>query len=82
MDRAEILAKITEIVRDELDDESIMLTPETLARDVEGWDSLAHVRIVIAVEMAFEARFGTGEITGLADVGELADMVERHASAS
>ena len=78
MDSTEILPKIIEIVRDELDDDSIALTRETKARDVEGWDSLAHVRIVIAVETAFSARFGTAEITSLSDVGELVDLVERH----
>lgn len=71
------LARIEEIVRDELDDESISLTAQTKASDVEGWDSLAHVRIVIAVETAFGLRFDTSDIGGLKSVGDLAALVER-----
>lgn len=71
------LARIEEIVRDELDDETITLTPATKASDVEGWDSLAHVRIVIAVETAFGLRFDTRDIGALKSVGDLAALVER-----
>ena len=71
------LARIEEIVRDELDDESIALTEQTRASDVDGWDSLAHVRIVIAVETAFGLRFDTSDIGALKTVGDLAALVER-----
>ena len=71
------LARIEEIVRDELDDESIALTEQTRASDVDGWDSLAHVRIVIAVETAFGLRFDTSDIGALKAVGDLAALVER-----
>ena len=71
------LARIEEIVRDELDDENIALTEQTRASDVEGWDSLAHVRIVIAVETAFGLRFDTSDIGALKTVGDLAALVER-----
>ena len=72
------LARIEEIVRDELDDEAISLTPQTKASDVEGWDSLAHVRIVIAVETAFGLRFDTSDIGALKSVGDLVALVERN----
>lgn len=72
------LARIEEIVRDELDDETISLTPQTKASDVEGWDSLAHVRIVIAVETAFGLRFDTSDIGALKSVGDLVALVERN----
>ena len=75
-----IIEKITEIVRDELEDDSIVLTPETQAKQVPGWDSLAHVRIVIGVESAFGLRFDTNEITGLGNVGDLVALVEREHS--
>ena len=75
-----IIEKITEIVRDELEDDSIVLTPETQAKEVPGWDSLAHVRIVIGVETAFGLRFDTNEITGLGNVGDLVALVEREHS--
>lgn len=73
-----ILTTIQDIVRDELDDDSITLTEQTKASDVDGWDSLAHVRIVIATETEFGVRFGTGEITALKDVGDLVALVKTH----
>ena len=71
------LTKVEEIVRNELDNDSIKLTLGTKASEVEGWDSLAHVRIVVAVEGAFGLRFDTGKITALKNVGELVALVEQ-----
>jgi len=76
MTNEEILTKITDVVRDELDEDDIVLTPETKARDVEGWDSLAHVRIVVAVEQEFGVRFDMAEITNLDSVGDLVALVQ------
>jgi acyl carrier protein len=78
MSHQEILRHITEIVQDELDDDSIRLTGDTKANEVPGWDSLAHVRIVIGVESAFKLRFDTNEITSLKKVGDLVALVERY----
>ena len=71
-----ILAKITAAVRDELEDDNIALTLQTRARDVPGWDSLAHVRIVVAVEEAFGVEFAIHDVTGLKNVGDLVLLVE------
>lgn len=73
---SDTLAKITDIVRDELEDDAIVLTPETEARDVAGWDSLAHVRIVVAIEEAFDVEFDTSRVTGLKNVGDLVSLVD------
>lgn len=70
-----LLAAITDVVRDELDNDEIVLTPEMEAGEVEGWDSLAHVRIMIAVEQRFGIRFTTSEITALKDIGALVALV-------
>jgi acyl carrier protein len=75
-----ILEKITEIVREELDDNTIILTTSTEARDVPGWDSLAHVRIVVAIEEAFGVEFSTNLVTGLKNVGDLVRLVEASTS--
>jgi acyl carrier protein len=74
----DILARVTQIVRDELDDDDIELSMNTQANEVEGWDSMAHVRIVIAVERAFKARFETVQITGLKNVGDLVRLVQQN----
>ena len=71
----EILSRITDVVRDQLDDDEIALTPATEANSVDGWDSLAHVRIMIAVEEEFGVRFQTSEITSLKNVGGLVVLV-------
>ena len=71
----EILSRITDVVRDQLDDDVIALTPATEANGVDGWDSLAHVRIMIAVEEEFGVRFQTSEITSLKNVGGLVALV-------
>lgn len=73
-----ILARLTDIVRDQLDDDDIMLAHNTLASDVEGWDSLAHVRIVVAAEEEFGVRFETAEIASLKNVGALVDLIATH----
>jgi acyl carrier protein len=71
----EILSRITDVVRDQLDDDEITLTQATEANNVDGWDSLAHVRIMIAVEEEFGVRFQTSEITSLKNVGGLVTLV-------
>ena len=72
----EVLRQIEQIVRDELDDDEIHLSMTTRASDVEGWDSLAHIAIVVSVEHAFGAQFSTSEITTLKDVGHLVRLVQ------
>ena len=76
MDDEEILRRVEEVVRDQLDHETITLTRATRADEVDGWDSLAHVRIMIAVEEEFGVRFQTSEITSLKNVGGLVDLVK------
>ena len=53
MERSDILAKVQEVFRDELEVEDLVLTDETTADDVEEWDSLSHVQLVVALEKAF-----------------------------
>ena len=75
MDTSAVLARVTEIVRDTLDDDDILLSPDTVASNVPGWDSLAHIRIMVAVEQAFHIRLKTDQITSLKDVGGLVDLI-------
>ena len=66
---------LTAIFRDSLDNDSLTLKEETTANDVEGWDSITHVLIVVAVEKKFRVKFTAGEIQRLKNVGELASLV-------
>ncbi|HWD25522.1 MAG TPA: acyl carrier protein [Rhizomicrobium sp.] len=76
----EILSRLDNIVADVLDLGSLHLTTQTVASEVEGWDSLNHVRIVVAVEEAFRVRFSTAEIQGLKSVGDLVSLIARKAT--
>ncbi len=62
MDEPQIYARLTNIFEDVFDDDSIKLTPELSAKDVDGWDSLTHVRLLLTIEKAFATRFSTSEI--------------------
>jgi acyl carrier protein len=73
--------RLLAIIRETFEDDTIDLQRETTAADVLGWDSVAHVQLVIAVEEQFGIRLTTGEAAGLANVGELADFIERHLAA-
>ena len=68
--------KLNEVFREVFDDNEISLTPETTADDIEGWDSLSHVNLIIAVEMKFDIEFSQKEIRSFSNVGEMATCVE------
>jgi len=71
-----ILQQLREIMIDVLDVDDLTLTPETTAEDVEEWDSLSHVRLVVAVERHFGLKFKNAEIEGLKTVGDLVRLIE------
>ncbi len=67
---------LTEVFRQVFDDPGITLKPETTADDVEGWDSLSHVNLIMAVENRFNIRFSQKEVMSFKNVGDLARCVE------
>lgn len=70
-----LLEQIQEIFRDVLDDEEIVLEPATTADDVEGWDSLTHIQLIVAIEKHFKIKFTSKEILSWKNVGELVDCL-------
>ena len=70
-----ITDKLTPIFCDVLDDDELDINAATTALDVEGWDSLANIRIMVSVEKAFGVRFTAAEISNLLNVGALAELV-------
>ncbi|NIF05497.1 acyl carrier protein [Chryseobacterium sp. Tr-659] len=75
MNKDEILAKLTDIFHNELDNDEIVLTFETTAEDIEEWDSLSHIQLIVAVEKAFGIRFTSSEIQSWNNVGEMIDCI-------
>jgi len=73
---SDTLSKLNEVFRAVFDDDQLAATRQTTARDVENWDSLMHVNLVINVEKAFGIRFTSAEVAGLKNVGELVDLIE------
>jgi acyl carrier protein len=70
-----ILQRVGEIMADTFDLDDLALTPETTAGDVEEWDSLSHVRLIVAIERAFKIKFSNAEIERLRNVGGLVDAI-------
>lgn len=70
------LLKMTPIFRDVLEDETLELTPQLTADQVNNWDSLAHVHLLLALEKAFGIKFDVMQVGGLKNVGELAAVIE------
>ncbi len=77
MERNDILARVQEVFRDELELDDLVLTDETTADDVEEWDSLSHVQLVVALEKAFNIKFSSREILSWDNVGDLIDCISR-----
>lgn len=72
----DIYTKLNDVFRDVFDDDTIVVTPELTADDVPDWDSLAHIRLILAVQKAFQVRFSASETATLKNVGELATLIE------
>jgi acyl carrier protein len=78
MDEAQIYSRLTEIFEDVFDEDSIKITPELSAKDVDGWDSLTHIRLILTIEKAFKIKFSTSEIGRLENVGDLVSLIKAH----
>jgi len=81
MSREEGAARLTAIMRDVFDIDDLQYSDALKANDVEGWDSLTHVRFLVAVEKEFGFRFTSSEIDGFKNVGEVLDVIVRRATA-
>jgi len=71
MERNEILKQVNGIFADVLDNEGLVLNESTTANDVDDWDSLTHIHLVVAIEKHFKIRFTSQEIQSWNNIGEL-----------
>src|SRR5581483_7761173 len=75
MDRESVIRELDPIFQDILDQPELTLSSESNASNVDGWDSLAHVNLVMAIEQQMRIRFALRELQTLKNVGEMADLI-------
>ncbi len=75
MTREEVFTQLTEVFWDVFDDEDIVLKDDTTADDIEDWDSLEQINLIVACEKKFSVKFDIAEIQKLKNVGEMADTI-------
>lgn len=75
MTREEVYGRLNEVFRDVFDDEGINVDDSTTADDIEDWDSLEHINLIVAVENAFGIKFNMGEVNAMKNVGEMVDII-------
>ena len=73
----DILKKLEVIFRDVFDDEDIVLTNQTTANDIEDWDSLAQINLLIAIKKEFKINFDLEEVSKYKNVGDIVEAVKK-----
>lgn len=79
MTEAEIYDRLVVVFRDVFDDDEIVISPETTAPDVDGWDSLNHIRLILSIGREFGVQFSASEVAGFKNVGDLVSAIARKA---
>ena len=77
MTEQEILNAVQDIFRDNFDDDTLEITRDTCADDIEDWDSLEQINLLTAIEKKFNIKFKLSDVRGLKDVSDLLDLVAR-----
>ena len=77
MEKTKVLEIVQDLFRDVLDNDEIVLTPTTVADDIEDWDSLTHIQLIVAIEKSFKIRFTSAEILSWKNVGEMIDCISK-----
>lgn len=76
MESNEVYRRLNEVFRNVFDDCNLEISPEMTANDVDGWDSLRHVRLMLSVERAFGIKLSAYEVNKLKDVAQLAKLIQ------
>lgn len=72
---SDLMKELNEVFQIAFNDDTLQVNRETTAQDVEGWDSLNHVVLVLAVERTFGIRFSSSEVDNFKSVGDLHDLI-------
>ena len=76
MSSRDLLLEVQDIMRDVFDVDDLVISENTTAEDVEEWDSLSHIRLIVAIEREFGFKFKNSEIETLKNVGDLIKLIE------
>ncbi len=82
MDQTQALENLTDVFRTVFDQADLVLHNGMTAADVENWDSLNHIDLIVAIEKKFKIKFTTREVTGLKTVGDLAELTAKKVTAT
>ncbi len=77
MDRAKVMGELQLIFRDNFDDDSLVLNEATSAEDIDDWDSLEQINLLTAIEKKYGLKFNLADVRGLANIGDMLDLLER-----
>lgn len=75
MTREAVFARLNKVFQDVFDDDTIMVNDATTAKDIDDWDSLEHINLVVAVEKEFDMKFSVSEVSAMKNVGEMVDLI-------
>jgi acyl carrier protein len=80
MDSETVRPRLNAIFQDIFDDPSLQINDQMIAADVDGWDSLSHINLIVEVEKKFKVKFNTAEVRGLKNVGDFIALIARKAA--
>ena len=72
----DVLARVQDVFRAELDDEDLVIAPDTSQRNLKAWDSLAHIRLVSGIENEFDIQFNLAEIEQIISVRQFVQLIQ------
>lgn len=75
MKKEEVFERLNNVFRDVFDNETIEVNENTTADDIEDWDSLEHINLIVAVEQEFDIKFNMGEVTTMKNVGDMVNII-------
>ncbi len=80
METAIVQTRLNSIFQDLFDDPNLQITRATTAADIDDWDSLTHINLIVAVEKDFRIKMTTAEVRALNNVGDFIDLIARKAA--
>lgn len=73
--REEIFERVTDIFRDVFDDDELVISDSTNSEDIEDWDSLEHIQLIVGMEKEFKVKFDIKTVNSLENVGQMVDLI-------